>query len=91
MFHPKGPNLFLSRRVEWKKHKAKKILLILGSFSSISSFGINYQAFFIFGLKPAGGSYVNLIHLSKIPIGIPGEGSEDMNSKKLALLYPSLL
>jgi len=80
MFHPIGPNLFLSRRVEWKKQRAKKILLIFGSFSSISSFGINYQAFFIFGLRPAGGSWVNLIDLSKIPIGIPVEGSADKKS-----------
>lgn len=80
IFHPKAPNLFLSIRVEWKKQRAKKIALILGSLSSTSSFGTNYQAFFILGLKPAGGSWVNLIDLSRIPGGIPLAGSADKKS-----------
>lgn len=34
-------------------------------------------------LRPAGGSLVNLIDLSKIPIGTPVDGSADRKSLKL--------
>lgn len=37
----------------------------------------------MFALIPDGGSFVNLIDLSKIPIGIPVEGSADNNNLKL--------
>jgi len=37
-------------------------------------------------LNPAGGSFVSLIDLSKIPIGTPVEGSAD--KKSLKLLFP---
>lgn len=37
----------------------------------------------MFALIPDGGSLVSLIDLSKIPIGIPVEGSADSNSLKL--------
>jgi hypothetical protein len=32
------------------------------------------KALFMFALIPEGGSFVNLIDLSKMPIGIPSEG-----------------
>lgn len=32
--------------------------------------------------NPVGGSFVNLIDLSKIPIGIPVDGSADKNNLK---------
>lgn len=38
----------------------------------------------MFALSPAGGSFVSLIDLSKIPIGTPVEGSADNNNLKLA-------
>lgn len=74
IFQPLGPNLFLSIRVEWKKHKANSIDFTLGSLYSISSLLKYYQAFFIFAFNPAGGSYVNLIDLSNIPIGTNLDG-----------------
>jgi hypothetical protein len=46
----------------------------LASFSSIYSLGKYVKALFIFALIPDGGSFVNLIDLSKIPMGIPSEG-----------------
>lgn len=41
------------------------------------------KALFIFALIPDGGSLVSLIDLSKIPIGIPVEGSAESNNLKL--------
>jgi hypothetical protein len=37
----------------------------------------------MFALMPDGGSFVSLIDLSKIPIGIPSEGSAESRSLKL--------
>ena len=82
MLNPLGPNLLLSIIVEWKKHKANRIDLTLGSLSSISSLGKKVQALFMLAFNPVGGSFVNLIDLSKIPIGIPVEGSADKNNLK---------
>lgn len=81
MFHPLGPNLFLSIKVEWKKHKANKMAFYLGSASSISSLEKKVQALVMLALKPEGGSLVNLIDLSKIPIGTPKEGSIKKKTK----------
>lgn len=39
-------------------------------------------------LKPAGGSFVNLIDLSNKPIGIPLDGSADKNNLNLGLPPP---
>ncbi len=36
----------------------------------------------MFAFNPVGGSFVNLIDLSKIPIGIPKLGSADKKSLK---------
>lgn len=74
--------------MEWKKHKPKRIDLIFGSLSSISSLEKYDQALFIFALKPAGGSLVNLMDLSKRPMGIPPEGSADKNSLNLGFPPP---
>jgi hypothetical protein len=41
------------------------------------------KALFILALIPDGGSFVNLIDLSKIPIGIPVDGYADNNNLKL--------
>lgn len=41
------------------------------------------KALFMFALRPAGGSFVNLIDLSKRPIGTPCEGSAERNNLKL--------
>lgn len=83
MFHPIGPNLFLSITVEWKKQRPNKIHLTLASFSSIYYLGKYVKALFIFALRPAGGSFVNFIERSNKPIGTPCEGSADKNSLKL--------
>ncbi len=83
MFHPNGPNLFLSITVEWKKHKPNKMHLTLGSFSSTSYLGKYVNALFMLALIPDGGSLVSLIDRSRIPMGIPVEGSADSNSLKL--------
>ena len=83
IFHPLAPNLFLSKRVEWKKQREKRIDLILGSLSSISFLEKKVQALFMLAFNPAGGSFVSLIDLSKIPIGTLLEGSAD----KKSLLY----
>ena len=40
------------------------------------------KAIFIFSLRPDGGSFVNLIHFSKIPTGILSLGSADKNNLK---------
>lgn len=71
--------------VEWKKQSAKKIDLILGSLSSISSLETKAQDLFMLALSPVGGSFVSLIDLSKIPIGTPLDGSADKKSLKLGL------
>jgi len=42
----------------------------------------------MFALKPAGGSLVNLMDLSKSPMGIPLEGSADKNSLNLGFPPP---
>jgi hypothetical protein len=76
IFHPLAPNLFLSSSVLWKKHKANKMDLILMSLSSISSFEKNVQALFMLALSPDGGSFVNLIDLSRIP----KDGSAERNN-----------
>jgi hypothetical protein len=68
--------------VEWKKQRPKRIHLTFGSFSSIYSLGKKVNALFILALIPDGGSLVNLIDLSKIPIGIPLDGSADNNNLK---------
>jgi hypothetical protein len=83
MFHPIGPNLFLSMTVEWKKHKPNKIHFTFASFSSISYLGKYVKALFMFALSPAGGSLVNLMERSNKPIGTPREGSADKNNLKL--------
>ena len=83
IFQPKGPNLFLSITVEWKKQRPNRIHLTLGSFSSTYSLGKYVKALFILAFIPDGGSFVSLIDLSKIPIGIPVEGSADNNNLKL--------
>ena len=82
IFQPFGPNLLLSIIVEWKKQRGNRIDLTFGSLSSISSLGKYVHALFIFAFKPFGGSFVNLIDLSKIPIGIPNDGSADKNNLK---------
>lgn len=82
MFHPIGPNLFLSMTVEWKKHRPNKIHFTFASFSSIYYLGKYVKALFIFAFRPAGGSLVNLMDLSRRPIGTPWEGSADRNNLK---------
>jgi hypothetical protein len=89
MFHPFGPNLLRSITVEWKKQRPNRIDLILGSLSSISSLEKNYHALFMFARRPAGGSFVNLIDLSRIPIGIPSDGSADKNNLNFGLPPPA--
>jgi hypothetical protein len=54
-----------------------------GSLSSISSFVKNTNALLRFYFRPCGGSFVNLIDLSRRPIGIEFAGSEDTNNLKL--------
>ena len=83
MFHPRGPNLFLSITVEWKKQRPNKMHLTLGSFSSTSSLGKKVKALFMLALIPEGGSLVSLMDLSKIPIGTPVEGYDDKSNLKL--------
>lgn len=88
IFHPLGPKRLLSITVEWKKQRPNRIDLILGSLSSISSLLKYAHALFILALKPAGGSFVNLIDLSNKPIGIPVDGSADKNNLNLGLPPP---
>lgn len=57
--------------------------LILGSWSSISSLEKKVHPLVMFALKPVGGSFVNLMDLSKIPIGTPVEGSALRNNLNL--------
>ncbi len=42
----------------------------------------------MFALSPAGGSFVSLIDLSKIPIGIPVLGSADKKRRNLGFPPP---
>jgi len=42
----------------------------------------------MFALRPAGGSFVSLIDLSNIPIGIPELGSADKKSLNLGFPPP---
>jgi hypothetical protein len=89
MFQPKGPNLFLSMTVEWKKHNPNKMDFTFTSFSSTYYLGKYVKALFMFALIPEGGSFVSLIDRSKIPIGIPSEGSADNSNLKLTFDPPS--
>lgn len=41
------------------------------------------KALFIFAFIPEGGSFVNLMDLSNIPMGTPVEGSADSKRRKL--------
>ena len=58
------------------------MLLSLTSLSSKFSLGKNVHALCIFALNPVGGSFVNLMDLSRIPIGIAVDGFADKRSLK---------
>jgi hypothetical protein len=67
----------------WKYTRPKRIVLILVSFSSKSSFLKLAKALLMLALNPAGGSLVSLIDLWSNSIGIEGVGSDVKNTRKL--------
>merc|ERR1711981_219194 len=68
----------------WKWHKPNNIDLVFESNSSKLSLEKKQKALTRFALRPPGGSFVNLIHLLRMPMGMFFAGSLDKNKRKLS-------
>jgi hypothetical protein len=86
MLKPLLPNFLRSIRTAWKWHRPKRIARILPSISLMYSGEKEQKARFRLAFRPCGGSLVSLMDRFRMPMGIPGDGSDVRKMRKRSWL-----